>query len=132
MQFPDPLETNGESKDRKVPSKIQTTLLQRPPSFARSTFSEQHEEEYFDDLTLGELPPQSERVNESSVFKLCQGDWQERWLVLTSRELVIAFPGSEFISDKIPLVKRICDVSLRHGLIGHFVKNFINIFYCSH
>lgn len=54
-------------------------------------------------LTLGELPPRSEMLKESEVFKLCD-DWQPRYLVLTATELMISLRDSKQISDKIPLV----------------------------
>ena len=56
------------------------------------------------DLTLGILPPPEQRLKADQVMKLCQDEWRSRYLVLTAQELVLTLPGSEQISDKIPLV----------------------------
>ena len=57
-----------------------------------------------DELTLGQLPPEAERIKCDDVFKLCQGEWQPRILLMTANDLIIAYPGKNQISDKIPLV----------------------------
>ena len=56
------------------------------------------------DLTLGVLPPSDQRLKAEKVMKLCQDEWRSRFLVLTSKELMLTLPESEQISDKIPLV----------------------------
>ncbi len=56
------------------------------------------------DLTHGVLPPEELRLKADEVLKLCQDEWKSRHLVLTAQELMLTLPGSEKISDKIPLV----------------------------
>ena len=58
-----------------------------------------------DQLTLGQLPPEAERLKYEDVSKLCQGEWQPRILLLTANDLIISYPGKNQISDKIPLVR---------------------------
>ncbi len=65
------------------------------------------------DLTLGELPPPSERLKEAEVLKLCD-QWQPRFLVLTSSDLMITLPQSQEISDKIPLVRFFSPICYSH------------------
>jgi hypothetical protein len=66
-----------------------------------------HQQTFRDELTLGQLPPECERIKCEDVLKLCQGEWQTRTLLLTKDDLIIAYPGSRQISDKIPLVRRL-------------------------
>ncbi len=56
------------------------------------------------DLGHGVLPPLELRLKADEVLKLCQDEWKSRYLVLTAHELMLTLPGSEKISDKIPLV----------------------------
>jgi hypothetical protein len=81
-------------------------------------------EEEDDELSLGKLPDQSERLKGSPVMKLCQEEWQPRFIYMTgiaicssvrnsflnvfvfpADDLLIAIPGSDDISDRIPLVR---------------------------
>jgi hypothetical protein len=55
-------------------------------------------------LTLGQLPPVTERLKSDDVMKLCQDEWQPRRLVLTALDLVLTQIDSDSISDRIPLV----------------------------
>ncbi len=61
-----------------------------------------------DDMSLGKVPPKSERLKDSEglkISKLCgETDWQPRFLAITATDIIIAHPGHEEISDKIPLV----------------------------
>ena len=45
-------------------------------------------EQEHDDLSLGKLPDQSERIQEGVVMKLCQDEWQRRFIVVTGRYLI--------------------------------------------
>lgn len=60
------------------------------------------------DLSLGIIPPKTERVKDSEgqkIFKLCgDTDWQPRFLIVTLDKLIITHPGQSEISDQIPLV----------------------------
>ncbi len=59
----------------------------------------------FDGLTLGKVPPLSDRMKSDAVTKLCQdGEWQPRVIILTTNDLIVSLPNSSDISDKIPLV----------------------------
>ncbi len=61
-----------------------------------------------DELSLGRLPPKSERLKDSEglkIAKLCgDTDWQPRFLAITAERIIIAHPGHDEISDQIPLV----------------------------
>ncbi len=41
-----------------------------------------------DELSLGKLPDQSERLKESPVMKLCQEEWQPRFIYMTGIALL--------------------------------------------
>ena len=58
------------------------------------------------DLTLGPLPPVEAHLKSGYLGKLCQEEWQPRFLVVTTEHLVIALPGNNSIADRIPLVIR--------------------------
>ncbi len=74
------------------------------------------------DMSLGTVPPKSERVKDSDgqkIAKLCGTEWQPRYLVITSDMLIITHPGQSDISDQIPLVNQIC-INLPH----HIIRNY--------
>ena len=60
------------------------------------------------DMTLGKVPPKSERLKDSEglkISKLCgESDWQPRFLAITADRIIIAHPGQDEIADQIPLV----------------------------
>jgi hypothetical protein len=60
------------------------------------------------DMSLGKIPPKSEWLKDSEglqISKLCgESDWQPRFLAITSDRIIIAHPGQDEISDRIPLV----------------------------
>jgi hypothetical protein len=60
------------------------------------------------ELSLGRLPPKSERLKDSDglkISKLCgDSDWQPRFVAITAERIIIAHPGHDEISDQIPLV----------------------------
>jgi hypothetical protein len=41
-----------------------------------------------DELSLGKLPDQTERLKESPAMKLCQEEWQLRFIVITGAAIV--------------------------------------------
>jgi hypothetical protein len=55
-------------------------------------------------FALGKLPAQADRIISENLGMLCQGEWQNRQLVLNSDFAMISLVGSEDILDKVPLV----------------------------
>jgi hypothetical protein len=55
------------------------------------------------DITLGRVPPKSERLKDSEGLRICKlcghSDWQPRLLVLTSDKIIMSHPGKDEISD---------------------------------
>ena len=47
-----------------------------------------------DELSLGKLPDRNERVKESPAMKLCQEEWQPRFILITGLPF-----GTEFFSQ---------------------------------
>ncbi len=70
---------------------------------------------FIDHMSLGSVPPKSERVKDSDgqkIAKLCGHEWQPRYLVLTPEMLMITHLGHSEISDQIPLVTQFHTVFL--------------------
>jgi hypothetical protein len=44
-------------------------------------------DEFNDELSLGKLPDQSERLKESPAMKLCQEEWQPRFILITGIDI---------------------------------------------
>jgi hypothetical protein len=69
------------------------------------------------DLSLGIIPPPSDQLKSSigqTVMKMCSAsEWHPRVLIATSDKLIVSHPGSDEISDQIPLV------SYRHVARAH-------------
>jgi hypothetical protein len=55
-------------------------------------------------FALGKLPAQEDTILSENFGMLCQGEWQNRQLVLNSDFAMISLVGSEDILDKVPLV----------------------------
>jgi hypothetical protein len=76
------------------------------------------------ELSLGRLPPKSERLKDSEglkIAKLCgDTDWQPRFLAITAERIIIAHPGHDEISDQIPLVSIIVLSMLIYCIMTHY------------
>jgi hypothetical protein len=102
-------ETQTNSADENIHRNLRQTVAGAVSKikFMAALANSNHQQTFRDELTLGQIPPESERIKCDDVLKLCQGEWQTRTLLLTKDDLIIAYPGSRQISDKIPLVRRV-------------------------
>lgn len=77
-------------------------LDSRKPNIVIPDGDAEEEEHMF---ALGKLPAQELRILSEDLGMLCQGEWQNRHLVLSADFAMISLVGSEDILDKVPLVK---------------------------
>jgi hypothetical protein len=99
----------GEAVDRAIRYSIETMAAEMELTADKRENSIDESNLTLDDISLGRLPPASERVKSSDgelVLKMCNdSEWHRRMIVATNETLMVAHPGKDDIADQIPLVR---------------------------
>ena len=68
-----------------------TSMVLRQSNSIDNERRKQEEKKSEDELSLGKLPDQNERIKEGFVMKLCQEEWQPRFIVVTGLQTTSYF-----------------------------------------